>query len=55
MPKFKIEIEETLQRVENIEANDLEQALEIAKNKYISEEIVLDSTNFKKYNIREYK
>lgn len=55
MPKFQIEIEEILQIVEEIEANNLGEALDIAKNKYISEEIVLDSKNFKEYNIREYK
>lgn len=54
MPKFQVEIEEILQRVEEIEANDLEEALDIIEEKYDSQEIVLDSEDFKDHEIREY-
>lgn len=54
MQKFQIEIEEILQRVEEVEANDLEEALEKTEEKYDQEKIVLDYNDFKGYEIREY-
>lgn len=54
MPKFKIEIEEILQRVEEIEAKNLKEALEKIEEKYNKEEIVLDSNDFKYSEIRKY-
>lgn len=55
MPKFKIEIEEISQRVEEIVADDLEEALDKAKEKYSTGEIVLDYEDFKEHEIREYR
>lgn len=54
MPKFQIEIEEILQRVEGIEAQTLEEAIDIVDEKYDNQEIVLDSEDFKGHEIREY-
>ena len=53
--EYQIEIEETLQRIINIRANSVEDAIKIAEERYKNEEIVLDyndlkDTNFKKYN-----
>lgn len=55
MKKFQVEIEEISQRVEEVEANDLEEALEIIEEKYDSGKIVLDYEDFKDYEIREYR
>lgn len=54
MSKFKVEIEEILQRVEEVEADSLEEALEIIDEKYTNQEIVLDSEDFQGHEIREY-
>lgn len=45
--KIKIEITETLQRIVEVEANDLEEALSIVMNKYKNEEIILDDKDYK--------
>lgn len=55
MPKFQVEIEEILQRVEEIEAKDLEEALEIVEEKYDKNEIELDYEDFKGHEVREYR
>lgn len=55
MKKFQIEIEEISQRVEEVEANDLEEALEKIEEKYDKEEIVLDYEDFKSHEVREYR
>jgi len=55
MQKFKIEIEEISQRVEEVEAKDLEEALEIVQEKYNKSEIVLEYEDFKGYEVREYR
>ena len=44
--KYKIEIEEILSKIVEIEANSIEEAIDIVKNMYQNEEIVLDSFNF---------
>lgn len=54
MSKYKIEIEEVLQRVEEIDADNLEEALDIIDEKYKNQEIILDYEDFKEYEIREY-
>ncbi len=54
MKKFSIEIEEILQRVEEVEAKDIEEALEKVEEQYSKDEIVLDYNDFKGYEIREY-
>lgn len=55
MQKFQIEIEEISQRVEEVEANSLDEALEKIEEKYDAEEIVLDYEDFKSHEIREYR
>ncbi len=54
MKKFEIEIEEILQRVEEVEAETLEEALNIVDEKYDNQDIVLDYEDFKAHEIREY-
>ena len=44
---YKIEIEELLQRVVEIEAENVNEAIRIAKEKYRKEEYVLDENDFK--------
>ena len=45
--KIKIEITETLQRIVEVEANDLVEALSIVMNKYKNEDIILDNKDYK--------
>jgi hypothetical protein len=52
---YKIEIEELLQHVYDIEANSLDEAINIAKEKYSKEEYVLDYQDHKGTEFREYK
>lgn len=44
--QYNIEISERLSRVLNIDASSLDEAIEIAEQKYYDEEIVLDWTDF---------
>ncbi len=55
MKTYKIEIEEILQETYEIEANSLEEAIDIAEEKYRSEEIILDYNALKETNFREFK
>ncbi len=55
MKTYKIVIEEILQETYEIEANSLEEAIDIAEEKYRSEEIVLDYNALKETNFREFK
>ena len=52
---YKIEIEELLQRVVEIEAENVNEAVRIAKEKYRKEEYVLDENDFKGVKFSEYK
>lgn len=52
---FQIEIEEVLQRVVEIKANSLDEAFDIAQDKYHKEEYVLDYEDFKSVDFSEYK
>lgn len=52
---YKIEIEELLQRVVEIEAENVNEAIRIAKEKYRKEEYVLDENDFKEVKFSEYK
>ncbi len=45
--EYQIEVEETLQRVINIRANSVEDAIKIAEKRYKNEEIVLDYNDLK--------
>ncbi len=52
---YNIEIEETLQRVVKIEASSLDEAIDIAKEKYRNEEYILDENDIKGTEFSEYK
>lgn len=52
---YEIEIEEILQKVVKIEADSLEDAMDIAREKYSKEEYVLDYQDYKDTEFREYK
>lgn len=53
MPKFNIQVKEILRRVVEIEAETLEEAIDIAKDMYQNEEIVLDADDFAFVGITE--
>ena len=55
MKTYQIEVEEILQGVYDIEANSLEEAIDIAEEMYHKEEIILDYEAYKETNFREYK
>lgn len=55
MPKYKIEITETLQRVVEVEADTAAEALSKVEDDYATEKIVLDYDDCKDFQIREYK
>ncbi len=56
MPKiYQIEIEETLQKVVEIKANSLEDAIDIAQNRYSNQEYILDYEDYKGVEFKEYK
>lgn len=52
---YQIEIEETLQKVVKIKADSLEDAIDIAQNRYSNQEYVLDYEDYKGAEFREYK
>ena len=52
---YEIEIEETLQKVVKIEANSIDEAIDIAKEKYSNQEYILDYQDYKDTEFREYK
>ncbi len=52
---YEIEIEETLRKVVRINANSLNEAINIAKEKYSNEEYILDYQDYKGTEFREYK
>lgn len=53
MPKFNVQVKEILRRVVEIEAETLEEAIDIAKDMYQNEEIVLDADDFAFVGITE--
>lgn len=55
MAKYSVEIEETLQKVIDVEAESLEEALEKIDEQYNNGDIELDYENFVGHEIREYK
>lgn len=53
MNKYDIEIEEVLRKViQNVEAKDFGEALDLVSEKYDKEKIVLDSSDYVETNIR---
>ena len=46
MKKYKIEITETLQKVIEIDADDIDTAILIAKKKYRNQEVILNENDF---------
>lgn len=52
---YKIEIEEVLQRIVEIKANSLDEAIDIAQNRYSNQEYVLDYQDYKGVEFSEYK
>ena len=50
MKQYKVEIEEVLQHRITIDAENREEAIRIAKEKYRNEEIILDYNDFKDVN-----
>lgn len=52
---YEIEIEETLRKVVKINANSLEEAIDIAREKYSNEEFVLDYQDYKNTDFKEYR
>lgn len=53
MPKFNVQVKEILRRVVEVEAETLEEAIDIAKDMYQNEEIVLDADDFAFVGITE--
>lgn len=53
--KYQIEIDEISQKVVEIEANSLDEAIDIVQNKYSNQEIILDYQDYKGVEFREYK
>ena len=54
MKKFKIEIEETLQRIIEVQAVDKCEALKKIHEMYHEGDLVLDYSDFKSVEIKEY-
>lgn len=52
---YQIEIEETLQKVVKIKADSLDEAIDIAQNRYSDQEYMLDYEDYKGVKFREYK
>ena len=55
MKIYKIEIEELLQKVVEVEADSLDEAIDKVHNAYRNEEYVLDYNDFKGVEFREFK
>lgn len=53
MPKYKVTLTETLQREVEIEADDINDAINIAQEMYDNSEIILDETDYKGVEIDE--
>lgn len=53
MQKYKVTLTETLQREVEIEADDINGAINIAQEMYDNSEIILDETDYKGVEINE--
>ena len=54
MDTFKIEVQEVLSRIIEIEAKNIDEAISKVKDMYQNEEIVLDSEDFVTSEIKEF-
>lgn len=55
MKEYKIEVEEISQKIVEIEAETLEEAISIARKQWYDGKILLDNDDFKQVNVREFK
>jgi hypothetical protein len=53
MKIFKIELTEILSKTIEVEADTADEAITLVNEKYQSEEIILDESNFIEYKVRE--
>lgn len=54
MPKFKIEIVETLAKIVEMDARDIQEAEDKVRDLYQDGEIILMADNFVEYDIRPF-
>lgn len=54
MNKYQIEVEEILQKVIEVEADSIEEAISIVSNEYNECNIMLDGEDLKEVNFRKY-
>lgn len=54
MKTFEIEITETLQVVQEVEAKNYDEAFELINNKYKNEEIILNSEDYVETDIKPF-
>lgn len=52
---YRVEITETLQRIVEVEADTIEEAVSKVEDDYASCDIILDSLDMKNFEIKEYK
>lgn len=53
--EYDIEVKEQLSRIEHIKAESIDEAVDIVKKMYYSEQIVLDSEDMKEVTIIPYE
>lgn len=53
--EYDIEVKEQLSRIEHIKAESIDEAVDIVKKMYYSEQIVLDSNDMKEVTIIPYE
>lgn len=53
--EYDIEVKEQLSRIQHIKAESIEEAVDIVKKMYYSEQIVLDSEDMKEVTIIPYE
>ena len=53
--EYNIEVKEQLSRIEHIKAESIDEAVDIVKKMYYSEQIVLDSNDMKEVTIIPYE
>lgn len=53
--EYDVEVKEQLSRIEHIKAESIDEAVDIVKKMYYSEQIVLDSNDMKEVTIIPYE